>query len=357
VCLICASWYGALGFFALSYLVVAGAGRVPDRLRPWANALGVAVLVGALLVLRASPSLDLLGLTALGSRAQTLGLQFVGLSYCFLRAVYALLDPRRWTAGDYARYYFFAPTFISGPVSRPEDHDAAQAPSADDVREGCARIGYGVVLVLLAQCLRLVVPLGSAEQLFWALDLGREQPSVLWLGVALSGLWLYLDFSGFSDVFIGLARLTGVRAPENFAGPYAATDITAFWQRWHLSLAEWLRGVVYTPLSKAGLRLLPPAAVASLSPLVTMAVCGLWHRASLTYLLWGGLHGLALAGHALWQRLLPDLVWRRAAAYRVTAWGATHLLVACSWALFLPVDDTIPLAARLDLLRCLAGLP
>ena len=352
--LICASWSGALAFFALSAGVVWVAGRARARARSWVVGLGALTLVGALLALRGSPALVRLGLGPLVEAG--VGLEFVGLSYAFLRAVYALLEPRRWTLTGYARYFFFAPTFVSGPITRPEDHDAAHRPDRSDLRAGCERIGYGLICVLLAQLLRTVCALGSRDQLFWAVDMAGDRPLVIWGGLLLSGLWLYLDFSGFSDVFIGLARLTGVRAPENFARPYGASDITAFWQRWHLSLAEWLRGVIYTPLSAAGLRWLPRSAVAALAPLVTMGVCGLWHGVSPAYALWGLAHGAALGGHALWRQAAPDGAWRRSPPFVAASWLVTHLFVAATWALFLPVDPGLPLQARFDLLHRLAGL-
>src|SRR4029079_8053850 len=126
---------------------------------------------------------------------------------------------------------------------------------------------------------------------------------------------IYADFSGYTDIAIGSAALLGVRFPANFAAPYQAHDIVDFWRRWHISLSTWLRDYLYIPLGgnrKGPLR-------TYLNLMVTMVLGGLWHGASWNFVLWGTLHGLALALHRAWralrgtrQAVLPG--WMAAAA-------------------------------------------
>ena len=122
-----------------------------------------------------------------------------------------------------------------------------------------------------------------------------------WLGVLAYTFQIFFDFSGYSDMAIGLARMVGINLPINFNAPYRSTSITDFWRRWHITLGRFLRDYLYFPLG--GSRASPPRQFANL--LVVMLLCGLWHGAAWTFIVWGGLHGLALGVHRLWTRLSP----------------------------------------------------
>jgi len=357
-----------LAYFLLVWLLLASRAFVPDRLRPLHTCAAIGLLLIAVLWYRnpVFPSW-LLGLP-LGARMKPLvgrfasgTLQGIGVSYCFLRAVYLLLDPRSWSLPELIRYYFFFPTFLSGPVMAPAELlDQSGGWSWSCIHQGNARIISGLMRIVVASGLAEITMLGSAEQVRWAID-QTHSPLWLWVGVFLSGLQLYFNFSGFSELFIGLACWSGVTAPENFNRPYAACDITSFWQRWHISLASWLRAVIYTPLTQrlmgpSGQRQLP---VALLAPILTMLVCGLWHRASLAFLIWGGMHGLALSGHWLWQQRLRGLLPERVTGhtlYAVGCWVLLHGYVSLTWVFFMPLDRAVGLESRLTLARRLLQL-
>jgi hypothetical protein len=115
-----------------------------------------------------------------------------------------------------------------------------------------------------------------------------------WIGTLAYSMQLYFDFSGYSDMAIGLSRMFGVRLPENFASPYQARDISEFWRRWHMTLSRFLRDYLYIPLggSRDG------EWRRRRNLMVTMVLGGAWHGAAWTFLLWGALHGLFLVGHA-----------------------------------------------------------
>jgi D-alanyl-lipoteichoic acid acyltransferase DltB (MBOAT superfamily) len=273
-------------------------------------------------------------------------LSSIGASYCFLRAVYALLEPRL-SFSDYARYYFFFPTYFSGPVMTPQDY-LAQAPSfgAGNTISGLARMALGAVKIVPSLWLASAMPLVS--QTGMASVIQMNSAAWAWLYAFAAGVWLFLNFSGFSDLVIGAGRLCNVTVPENFNNPFAATDITDFWRRWHMTLAAWLRTCIFTPLVHAlGYRLGPQhLALVVLPPMITMIVCGLWHGLSACYVIWGALHGVGLVVRHVWKaavsgRLPPAVTG--SPIYVAGAWLVTQAYVAFAWVFFFPTPaPTLP---------------
>jgi D-alanyl-lipoteichoic acid acyltransferase DltB (MBOAT superfamily) len=161
---------------------------------------------------------------------------------------------------------------------------------------------------------------------------------------------IYFDFSGYTDMALGLALMIGIRLPLNFASPYKATSIIDFWRRWHITLSRFLRDYLYIPLG--GNRRGP--AHRYLNLLLTMLIGGLWHGASWTFVVWGGLHGIFLIVNHAWRHLRERLglkptgsVWGR--------WSArllTFLAVVVAWVFFRA--ETFPAAA--SILKSMAGL-
>jgi len=151
-------------------------------------------------------------------------------------------------------------------------------------------------------------------------------PFYAWLGSICFVLQVYFDFSGYSDMAIGLGRMFGFHFRENFDLPYWSTSITDFWKRWHISLTSWFRDYLYVPLT--GNQFWVPAWRAYLAMFVVFLLCGFWHGASWTFVTWGVLHGLALvaerAGVAKWLGRLPLALQRLYAL----------ILVVSGWILF-----------------------
>jgi len=141
-----------------------------------------------------------------------------------------------------------------------------------------------------------------------------------WAAAVSFALQIYFDFSGYSDMAIGLALMFGFRLPFNFDAPYRAASIREFWRRWHMTLSRFLRDYLYIPLG--GNRL--GAARQAVNVVVTMLLGGLWHGASWTFVAWGGLHGLALAINGAWARRGPSLP-------RIASWILTMLFVLVGW--------------------------
>jgi alginate O-acetyltransferase complex protein AlgI len=187
-----------------------------------------------------------------------------------------------------ALYILFFPQLIAGPIIRyheVSDQLDRRLVRADDFAQGVRRIIIGISKkVLIANSVAL-----TADRIF---DLPPDALGVAtcWFGLLCYTLQIYFDFSGYSDIAIGLARLFGFRFPENFDHPYASSSITEFWRRWHISLSRWFRDYLYLPLG--GNRRGPRRTYLNL--LIVFVLCGLWHGASWTFLAWGLFHGLFL---------------------------------------------------------------
>ena len=163
-----------------------------------------------------------------------------------------------------------------------------------------------------------------------------------WYAALAYALQIYFDFSGYSDMAIGLARMLNVRFPLNFASPYQARDIAEFWRRWHITLGGFLRDYLYIPLggNRRG-----EALEAAAQPDADHAACGLWHGAAWRFVLWGGLHGLFLVGHAA-------LATRRLRLPAPVAQALTLLAVVVAWVPFRAAG----MATALAMLGGMAGL-
>ncbi|MBF0502549.1 MAG: hypothetical protein HQM09_20595 [Candidatus Riflebacteria bacterium] len=346
----------ALGiFFLIAAALVALRKSIPAALHNAYIVFAVAVMALVTLQFRHLPMVEHPG----ANPTPAVETGFIGISYAFLRFVSALVESQQWSLQSLVRYFFFLPTFFSGPVIEPRHlQNDKSGFSRVAFSEGLLRIFEGAVRICLSYFLMLVIPLGSKLQLSWCLE--RWSVISLWAGTFLSGVWLYLNFSGYSEIFIGIARMSGVFPPENFENPYSAVDLTAFWQRWHISLGNWLRTMVYNPLSRAIMgKTLQGSLVPSLvAPIVTMVVCGFWHSASTAFIIWGLAHGLWLSGCALWEiirkALIPDS-WTLHPAYRTAGWLITHAFIVSTWVFFLPVDGAVSLDMRLNYLHALFG--
>jgi D-alanyl-lipoteichoic acid acyltransferase DltB (MBOAT superfamily) len=155
-----------------------------------------------------------------------------------------------------------------------------------------------------------------------------------WVGALAYTFQLYFDFSGYTDMAIGGARLFGIRLPANFDSPYRATSIIDFWRRWHRTLSRFLRDYLYIPLggNRKG------RARRYVNLMITMLLGGLWHGAGWTFVLWGGLHGLLLMLNHGWRALRPPRPDGPRGAGRVLAGAATFFAVVAAWVLFRAPD-------------------
>lgn len=254
---------------------------------------------------------------------------------------------RRGSFLAYANCIAFFAHLIAGPLVRPAEimPQFAAAPRLPIRAEAMAE---GLTIIILGLAKKLVLADGFAplaDRGFAAA--ARGVPVTLleaWVALLAFALQIYFDFSGYSDIAIGLARLFGVRFPLNFNSPYKALTIRDFWRRWNITLSAFLRDFLYIPLggNRRG------EARRRFNLMVTMLLGGLWHGADWRFLLWGGLHGLYLILHEVWSRHAPcwaRLPWPLAQAL-------TLLAVLLAWVPFRAPD----LEATTAMLRGLFGL-
>jgi alginate O-acetyltransferase complex protein AlgI len=220
---------------------------------------------------------------------------------------------------DYVTFVTFFPELIAGPIVRA----SVFLPQMNrDIGLTGDRLRAGASLFLLGLFKKLVIAdrmATIADPVFANPD--RFDTVTTWLGVLAYAIQIYTDFSGYSDMAIGTAKLIGYDLPENFDMPYAAPNITVFWRRWHITLSTWLRDYLYIPLG--GNRKGPMLTYVNLA--ATMLLGGLWHGASWNFVVWGGLHGVALSLHRLLTRGGRTLC---------PAWAgipATFLFVMLAW--------------------------
>ena len=197
---------------------------------------------------------------------------------------------------DYAFYVSFFPQLVAGPIVRARDFAPQIRQPLSITPDMLARGAYFIAIGLFKKAvISDYISLNFVDRIFDnpALYSGIENL----LGVYGYTLQIYCDFSGYSDMAIGIALLLGFRFPANFNAPYRAESISDFWRRWHISLSTWIRDYIYITLGgnrKGRLR-------QYINLMVTMLLGGLWHGASLNFIAWGGMHGLALAAHK-WAR-------------------------------------------------------
>lgn len=229
---------------------------------------------------------------------------------------------------EYCVFITHFPKLIAGPIIRPHEL-LPQLSSASHF--SAANLSVGITIFVLGLLKKVIladrmVPL--VGPVFHAAALGHPVSLLEAWGATLAFTFqIYFDFSGYSDMALGLARMFGMILPVNFHAPYLSLSIGEFWARWHMSLSRFLRDYVYIPLggSRAGVLL------RYRNLLVTMLLSGLWHGAGWTYVLWGGLHGVYLMIYHAWRS------WGWACTSRVgslVSWAATMLSVVVAWVFF-----------------------
>jgi alginate O-acetyltransferase complex protein AlgI len=265
----------------------------------------------------------------------------LGISFFTFQQIAYLVDVMRGAKVErdivsYTLFVSFFPHLIAGPLV----HHAEMIPQFKRGRTGRSSVLAARGLAIFAAGLfkKVVIADNLAQfvsPVFAHLDAGGGvSTSWAWLATSAYTLQIYFDFSGYSDMAVGLALLFGIRLPINFRSPYKAASIIEFWRRWHITLSRFLRDYLYVPLG--GNRLGEQRRYLNL--LVTMLLGGLWHGAGWNFLIWGGLHGVYLCINHLWQ------VWRGASAAASSlflkgiaggfSWAITFLAVVLAWVFF-----------------------
>jgi alginate O-acetyltransferase complex protein AlgI len=271
----------------------------------------------------------------------------IGISFFTFQLISYLVDRWRGAAPIYplrtfTAFVLFFPHLVAGPIVR--HNELIPQFAANPVNPSMwPRLGGGLVLFTLgfAKKVLLADPLGGiVDPLFATANIQWLNFGQAWTAALGFSLQLFLDFSAYTEMAIGIALLFGLVLPENFRRPYLSLDLRDFWRRWHISLSHFFRDYVYIALggSRAG-----PARFVG-ATLATMGLCGLWHGAGWTFVGWGLWHGLGLVLCRAWQRLGQPLP-------AVLAWSITMLFVIVGWVLFRARD----FAVAASLLRSMAG--
>ncbi|MEN3040712.1 MAG: MBOAT family O-acyltransferase [Bacteroidia bacterium] len=235
---------------------------------------------------------------------------------------------------DYALYIAYFPQLVAGPIVRAEHF----LPQLANPQIDPERLGRGFWLVLQGLVKKVVFAdyIAQYNDLIFATPQGYSGMENL-LAVYGYALQIFYDFSGYSDVAIGIGRMMGFDLGINFSKPYLSTSITEFWRRWHISLSSWLRDYLYIPLggNRHG------TFRTYINLFLTMLIGGLWHGASWRFVVWGGIHGIALAIHrALFgKHIMPQSIGRR-----FIGWFLTFHLVSMLWIFFRASDFSSALA-------------
>jgi alginate O-acetyltransferase complex protein AlgI len=325
----------ALGFidFGLSHWI-ARLRTERSRGAKWLLAVGVTMHVAVLAYFKYSNFF-------VGQLHELFGLQIqwtqvvlpIGISFITFEEITYLTDVYRGDAkparrlSHYMLFLTLFPHSIAGPIFRWKDLEAQLAERTHSwqlAREGFERFARGLgKKVLLADSVALI-----ADGTF-GLHSDQLTPGLAWLGATAYAIQIYFDFSGYSDMAIGLGKMIGFRFKENFNQPYISSSLTEFWTRWHISLSNWMRDYLYIPLG--GNRRGRTRAMVNL--VLVFTISGFWHGAAWTFILWGLFHGTFV----MIERLVGA---RREALPAVVQHALTLLLVLVSWVLFRATSAT-----------------
>ncbi len=269
----------------------------------------------------------------------------LGVSFFTFHTISYLIDVSRGVVpavrrfDEFTLYSTLFPHLVAGPVVRYREIASAlrdRAAGLAEIGDGCGRFVVG-----LAKKVLIADRVGEAADGIFALGPPELTAPLAWCGVALYALQIYFDFSGYSDMAIGLGRMLGFTFPENFDRPYASASIREFWRRWHMTLSRWFRDYLFIPLG--GSRGSTLATARNL--VIVFFLCGLWHGAAWTFVVWGLFHGFFLAAERIGEAFTD---WRPP---RFFARTYTLAVVLVGWVFFRAED----LGAARDFLLAMSG--
>ena len=248
------------------------------------------------------------------ANASAFDVRWIGFSYVTFRLIHVLRDRTAGRMKDVSLkniivYTIFFPTFTAGPIDRIQrfilDFDSTDFDRSAYVWQGGFRISVGMFKkFVLADTLALIalndVNAVQTTSTMW-----------LWVLVFVYAFRLYFDFSGYTDIAIGLGKLMGFNLPENFNQPYLKTNLTQFWNSWHITLAQWFRTYYFNPITRrirSNRKNIPVWAIILFGQVSTMLLIGLWHGITLNFFIWGLWHGIGLFIHNRWSdKVSPKL--------------------------------------------------
>jgi D-alanyl-lipoteichoic acid acyltransferase DltB (MBOAT superfamily) len=282
----------------------------------------------------------------------------IGISFFTFTQVAFLIDTWRGTVKEhsfinYVLFVSYFPHLIAGPMLH-HSQVMPQFSKESTCRPDPQAIAVGIFMFIIGFAKKVLIADSFAPYATGVFDhvSPTEQPglAVAWVGALAYTFQIYFDFSGYTDMALGLSKMFGINLPINFNSPYKAASIIDFWRRWHITLSQFLRDYLYIPLggnrSGQGRWLL--------NLLITMLLGGLWHGANWTFVFWGGLHGLYLVVNHLWRAWRGDRLASRQSRVASTAisWLGTFLAVVVAWVFFRAID----ISHAVIMLRGMMGL-
>ncbi|MFN0024188.1 MAG: MBOAT family O-acyltransferase [Parvularculaceae bacterium] len=230
---------------------------------------------------------------------------------------------------DFSLFVTFFPQLVAGPIVRPSQ----LVPQFAEPKQATQpQFYWGIALIVIGLFEKVVLAdsfLAPAADAAFG-HKGALAPLDAWTGILAFSGQIFFDFSGYSTTAIGASLCLGFALPNNFNFPYAAIGFSDFWRRWHISLSTWLRDYLYIPLggNQKG------RARTYINMMITMLLGGLWHGASWTFVVWGGLHGLYLAAERALREAVPQRDWFRTLWFKAAMALLTYLLVNITWVFF-----------------------
>ncbi len=308
-------------------LLVAVLAALTGRVRfAWTHWVGLVTLIVLLATLKSPEASLWLARTlrlANGQSAETASsfdIRWLGISYIIFRILHTLRDRLGGqlpvvSLQEYVTYIFFYPALTAGPIDRLErftkDLRGPLQLTQDDWIFVARRLGLGLFkkFVLADSLALMALNAQNSSQV--------QSSGWAWILLYAYSLQIFLDFSGYTDIAIGLAGMVGIRLPENFNQPYLRQNITQYWNNWHITLTMWFRAYFFNPLTRTlRLRQFPIWSVILITQLATMTLIGLWHGVTVNFVIWGLWHGLGLFVHNRWQDTFRA---------RVAEWTATPI--------------------------------
>jgi alginate O-acetyltransferase complex protein AlgI len=285
--------------------------------------------------------------------ANALDIRWIGFSYLAFRLLHYLRDHQAGkipshSLNDFVAYALFFPAYTAGPIERfprflenihktTEDKSIRWHLSSEDFSQGSIRIVVGIFKKFVLADTLAIISLNSqnADQInstFWA-----------WLILYAYAFRIYFDFSGYTDIALGMARYMSIHLPENFTAPYMKTNLTTFWNSWHITLAQWFRAYVFNPLTRSMRTAkihFPTWLIIISAQLCTMILIGLWHGVTINFAVWGLWHAIGLFVHNRWSdwRKSHPFSWENNTwvKYSLTfsSWFITFNYVVLGWVWF-----------------------
>ncbi len=322
------------------------------------STLAIILIIGLFIILKSPPLLGSVSSVLRGLTGQSVELAssqdivWFGFSFLAFRLLHALFDFRSgklpaYRLDEFVTYVLFFPTFPAGPIDRSQRfisdlHQPIEKTDQNRI-QGSQRIIWGLFKKFFIADSLALIALNSqnATQV--------TSPIWMWILVYAYALRIYFDFSGYTDLAIGIAKLIGINLPENFDKPYLKQNLTTFWNSWHITLAQWFRAYYFNPLARllrSRAQKLPAWTVIMICQFTTMLLIGVWHGITWNFAIWGAWHGVGLFIHNRWT----DLIRKRSPGFeskpglrkagQFLSWFLTFNYVVLGWIWFaLPTID------------------